>query len=60
MSLTLAVPSKGRLEELTREFFAKAGVAITRPGGARSYAGALDGYPDVTVRFYPRAKSPES
>jgi ATP phosphoribosyltransferase len=53
MSLTLAVPSKGRLEELTRDFFAKAGVAVTRPGGARSYAGVLEGYPDVTVRFFP-------
>jgi ATP phosphoribosyltransferase len=53
MTITLAVPSKGRLEELTREFFAKAGLAITRPGGARSYAGALEGRPDVVVRFYP-------
>jgi ATP phosphoribosyltransferase len=51
--LTLAVPSKGRLEELTREFFAGEGLAITRPGGARSYLGALEGAPDVTVRFLP-------
>ena len=57
MTLTLAVPSKGRLEELTRDFFAKAGLAITRPGGARSYAGALDGHPDVTVRFYPAERN---
>lgn len=53
MSLTLAVPSKGRLEELTRAFFEKAGVPVERPGGARSYAGALKGRPGVTVRFYP-------
>lgn len=56
MTLTLAVPSKGRLEELTRDVFAKAGLTITRPGGARSYAGALDGRPDVTVRFYPASE----
>ena len=34
--ITLAVPSKGRLEELTREWFATNGLTITRPGGARS------------------------
>lgn len=54
--ITLAVPSKGRLEEVTRETFAKAGLTITRPGGARSYLGALEGFDDVTVRFYPAAE----
>lgn len=53
MSLTLAVPSKGRLEEKTREAFAAAGCIIDRPGGARAYAGTLAGHPGVTVRFYP-------
>lgn len=52
-NLILAVPSKGRLEELTRAVFAEAGLPITRPGGARSYSGALDGLKDVTVRFLP-------
>lgn len=56
MSITLAVPSKGRLEELTREWFAKRGLTITRPGGARSYLGAIEGMPDVTVRFYPASE----
>lgn len=55
-SITLAVPSKGRLEEVTRETFARAGLAITRPGGARSYLGAIEGWPEVTVRFYPAAE----
>jgi len=54
--ITLAVPSKGRLEEVTRETFARAGLNITRPGGARSYLGALEGFPEVTVRFYPAAE----
>ncbi len=54
--ITLAVPSKGRLEELTREWFAANGMTITRPGGARSYLGAIEGMPDVTVRFYPASE----
>lgn len=49
----LAVPSKGRLEELSRAVFAEAGLSITRPGGARSYAGALEGIDEVSVRFMP-------
>lgn len=54
--ITLAVPSKGRLEELTREWFAANGMTITRPGGARSYLGAVDGMPEITVRFYPASE----
>jgi ATP phosphoribosyltransferase len=54
--ITLAVPSKGRLEELTREWFAAKGMTITRPGGARSYLGAIEGMPDVTVRFFPASE----
>jgi ATP phosphoribosyltransferase len=56
MTITLAVPSKGRLEELTRDWFARRGLTITRPGGARSYLGAIDGLPDVTVRFFPASE----
>lgn len=54
--ITLAVPSKGRLEELTRDWFASRGFTIHRPGGARSYLGTLEGAPDVTVRFFPAAE----
>ena len=54
--ITLAVPSKGRLEELTRDWFAQNGLTITRPGGARSYLGAIEGLPDVTVRFFPASE----
>src|SRR5690606_9297495 len=53
---TLAVPSKGRLEELTRDWFAAHGMPITRPGGARSYLGAVEGWPDITVRFFPASE----
>ena len=54
--ITLAVPSKGRLEELTRDWFAAKGMTITRPGGARSYLGAIEGMPEVTVRFFPASE----
>jgi ATP phosphoribosyltransferase len=55
-TITLAVPSKGRLEEVTRQTFAEAGLAITRPGGSRAYLGALEGLGGITVRFYPAAE----
>ena len=51
--LILALPSKGRLEELSREVFGKAGMVVDRAGGARSYAGSLAGHDDVIVRFLP-------
>ena len=51
--LVLAIPSKGRLEEQTREVFAHSGLPIARPGGARSYLGHLEGLKGVTVRFLP-------
>ncbi len=49
--LLLALPSKGRLEEQSRDAFAKAGLPVKRPGGARSYLGEIAGYPDIVVRF---------
>jgi ATP phosphoribosyltransferase len=51
--LTLAIPSKGRLEEQSREAFARAGLVIERSGGARSYFGTAARQPDLTVRFMP-------
>jgi len=52
-TITLAVPSKGRLEELTRSFFEDCSLPIHRPGGARAYTGTLEGEPDIAVRFLP-------
>lgn len=54
--LTLAIPSKGRLEEATRAAFEKAGMAIDRPGGARAYFGTAARQPDVVIRFLPAAE----
>ena len=55
-SLTLAVPSKGRLEEETRRVFGESRLPIARPGGARSYVGSIKNQPAVNVLFYPAAE----
>lgn len=43
MTITLAIPSKGRLKEKTVEAFAKAGFEVKLPPNARSYRGSLNG-----------------
>ena len=55
-NLVVAVPSKGRLEEETRRVFGESRLPITRPGGARSYVGAIKNQPQVQVRFFPAAE----
>ena len=49
--LTIAIPSKGRLQEKTNEFFAKSGLKVTRPGGARNYRGGIAGLDSVEIAF---------
>lgn len=49
--LTIAIPSKGRLQENTHDFFARAGLKVLQPGGARNYRGAIKGLPDVEIAF---------
>ncbi|NRG19866.1 ATP phosphoribosyltransferase [Rhizobiales bacterium] len=49
--LTIAIPSKGRLQDNTHAFFARAGLTIERPGGDRNYRGTLKGFPDVEIAF---------
>lgn len=49
--LILAVPSKGRLQENTAAFFARAGLVFSQSRGARDYRGTLKGVPDVEVAF---------
>ena len=51
--LTLAIPSKGRLEEEARQAFGRAGLVIERTGGARSYLGTAVRSPDLIIRFLP-------
>jgi ATP phosphoribosyltransferase len=50
-TITLALPSKGRLQEEAMDLFAGSGLTIERPGGARSYLGEMAAMPEVTVRF---------
>ncbi len=49
--LIIAVPSKGRLQENASAFFARAGLNIARPGGARNYRGHLKGIDNVEIAF---------
>src|SRR5262249_11487090 len=48
-ALTLAVPSKGRLQEQVHRFFADAGAALSQAVGARGYRATLAGFPDIDV-----------
>ena len=47
----LAVPSKGRLQENTEAFFARAGLKLVKPRGAREYRGAIAGMPGVEIAY---------
>jgi ATP phosphoribosyltransferase len=54
MTLTLALPSKGRLKEKAVELFSSAGFELDLPQDSRSYQGALRGVPgadQVDVAF---------
>ena len=47
----LAVPSKGRLQENTANFFKRAGLSVVQGRGARDYRGALAEVPCVEIAF---------
>lgn len=49
--LTIAIPSKGRLQENTHDFFGRAGLKVLQPGGARNYRGAIAGLDTVEIAF---------
>lgn len=49
--LTIAVPSKGRLQENAAAFFARAGLPFAQDRGARDYRGAIVGMADVELLF---------
>ncbi len=49
--LILAVPAKGRLQENAEKFFARAGLPLAKPRGARDYRGAIDGLDGVEVAY---------
>jgi ATP phosphoribosyltransferase len=50
-TLTLAVPSKGRLQEQVARYLADAGLALKQMAGARDYRAGLDGLAGVEVKL---------
>ena len=50
-AFVIAVPAKGRLMENAENFFARAGLALAKPRGARDYRGAIAGLPGIEVAF---------
>ncbi len=55
-TLTLAIPSKGRLMEAAAGLLAKAGFSIERLGAERGYRGRLGGLDNVEVAFLSAAE----
>lgn len=47
----LAVPSKGRLQENTEAFFARAGLTLVKPRGARDYRGTISEFDNVEIAY---------
>ncbi|HSP50949.1 MAG TPA: ATP phosphoribosyltransferase [Pseudolabrys sp.] len=50
-ALVLAVPAKGRLQENAEAFFARSGLTLIKPRGARDYRGAIAGLNGVEVAY---------
>ncbi len=59
-TLTLAIPSKGRLMEQSASALEAAGLAISRSGTERGYRGQLNGIPDIDVAFISAAEIAQS
>jgi ATP phosphoribosyltransferase len=51
MSITLALPSKGRLREQALELFANAGLVVGLPGDERKYRARIEGRSGIEVAF---------
>jgi ATP phosphoribosyltransferase len=54
--LILAVPSKGRLQENAEKFFARAGLELVKPRGAREYRGAIKNFDGVEIAYLSAAE----
>ena len=50
-TLKIAIPSKGRLQENTLGFFARAGLSMAQEGGSRDYRGIIKNLPGVEILF---------
>jgi ATP phosphoribosyltransferase len=52
----LAVPAKGRLQENAEALFARAGLELVKPRGARDYRGTIKDLPGVEVAYLSAAE----
>ena len=52
----IAVPAKGRLQENAEAFFARAGLDLVKPRGARDYRGSIADLPAVGVAYLSAAE----
>ncbi|MGZ3409110.1 MAG: ATP phosphoribosyltransferase [Xanthobacteraceae bacterium] len=55
-ALVIAVPAKGRLQESAEAFFARAGLKLVKPRGARDYRGAVEGVDGIEVAYLSAAE----
>ncbi|WP_426125262.1 ATP phosphoribosyltransferase [Pararhizobium sp. PWRC1-1] len=51
MTITIALPSKGRMKDDASTIFEKAGLKIVAVGNERSYRGRVEGLDDVEIAF---------
>lgn len=51
MTITIALPSKGRMKDDASAIFEKAGLKIVAVGNERSYRGRVEGLDDVEIAF---------
>ena len=51
MTITIAIPSKGRMKEDSAAIFERAGMKIAAVGNERSYRGRVEGLDDVEIAF---------
>jgi ATP phosphoribosyltransferase len=54
--LVIAMPAKGRLQENAQAFFARAGLELVKPRGARDYRGTIANLPNVEVAYLSAAE----
>ncbi len=54
--LILAVPSKGRLQQNAEAFFARSGLELVKPRGARDYRGAIAGFDGIEIAYLSAAE----
>jgi ATP phosphoribosyltransferase len=55
-ALVVAVPSKGRLQENSQGFFARAGLTLLQPRGARDYRGTIAEIDNVEIAYLSAAE----